>query len=335
MTTGARKKLHTPPNAPRQASLRILPGFFKAHGHGNDYLVFEEGPGAVVTPDLVRAICDRHRGPGGDGIVVVAGHGRPKSATGAATMRGAAGPGRANPEPRLRMFNPDGSEFERSGNGLRIAGVYLRRCGAAPEGWFPVTVAGDRVRLRVSGPGSDGVWDSSVEMGKVSFPVGPPFVDPAAVDGRGRVSLSLPGPGGGARAPLEVIPVSVGNPHAVALAVSWSRAGADHYGPLIAGNAAFPQGTNVQFASVPVEREIAIRIWERGVGRTLASGTSACAAVAAAVKSGLMSHGRVGVRMEGGTMEVELREDWAVTLHGPVEEVCQGVLAAGLGARLR
>ena len=75
------------------------------------------------------------------------------------------GSGWRDGEPLLRMFNPDGSEFERSGNGLRIAGVYLRRRGAAPEGWFPVTVGGDRVRLRVAGRGEDGAWDASVEMG--------------------------------------------------------------------------------------------------------------------------------------------------------------------------
>ena len=331
------------PDAAPNPPLRILPAFFKAHGHGNDYLVFEEGPGAVLTPDLIRAICDRHRGPGGDGIVVVesarvetagaeagVGTGADRGEAGG-IARGAAVHGPAGPEARLRMFNPDGSEFERSGNGLRIAGVYLRRRGAGREGWFPVATGGDIVRLRVSGPGTGGVWDASVEMGKVGFPSGPPFVHPAEVDGRGRVTLRLPGPGGGGRAPLRVIPVSVGNPHAVAFAAGWSRAEADHYGPLIAASAAFPRGTNVQFAGAPAGREIAIRIWERGVGRTLASGTSACAVVAAAVKSGRMPCGRAAVRMEGGTMEVELREDWAVTLRGPVEEVCDGVLAGRFG----
>lgn len=329
---GSRGHAAVPPPGTPGRPLRILPRFLKAHGHGNDYLVFDEGPGAVLTPELIRRICDRHRGPGADGIVVVEAE-------------------RGEVETSLRMFNPDGGEFERSGNGLRIAGVYLRRRGAAPEGWFPVVVGGDRVRLRVSGPRGRGSWDASVEMGKVGFPVGPPFVDPAAVDGRGRVRLALPGPGGagggsggeeaspgglageggGVARRLEVIPVSVGNPHAVAFAADWSRAEADHYGPMIGAAAAFPRGTNVQFACAPAGREMEIRIWERGVGRTLASGTSACAAVAAAVRAGLMPCGRVAVRMEGGTMEVELREDWSVSLHGPVEEVCDGVLAGRFG----
>lgn len=294
--------------------MRIRPRFFKAHGHGNDYLVFEEGEGPVLTAGLVRRICDRHRGPGGDGIVVVE----------------ARAPGT---ETRLRMFNPDGGEFERSGNGLRIAGVYLRRRGAAPEGPFPVSVGGERVRLRVSGPDGSGTWDALAEMGKVGFPAGPPFVAPGRTGRDGRVALALARPQGGSRSRIELVPVSVGNPHAVAFRPAWSRAEVDHYGPLICTSAAFPRGTNVQFARVPDGREVSIRIWERGVGRTTASGTSACAAVAAAVKCGLMPPGPARVRMEGGTVEVELADDGSVRLRGPVEEVCFGELAAGFAGR--
>ena len=294
--------------------MRIRPRFFKAHGHGNDYLVFEEGEGPVLTPGLVRRICDRHRGPGGDGIVVVE----------------AGAPGA---ETRLRMFNPDGGEFERSGNGLRVAGVFLRRRGTAGEGWFPVWVGGGRLRLCVSGPGRHGTWDARAEMGRVVFPAGPPFVAPGRAGEDGRVALDLARPRGGGRSRIEIVPVSVGNPHAVAFRPAWSRAEVDHYGPLICTNPAFPQGANVQFARVPDGREVRIRIWERGVGRTTASGTSACAAVAAAVKRGLMPPGPARVRMEGGAMEVELGDDWRIRLRGPVEEVCVGELASGFAGR--
>ena len=290
--------------------MRIGLCFFKAHGHGNDYLVFEEGEGPALTPGLVRAICDRHRGPGGDGIVVVE----------AATRdRGT----------RLRMFNPDGSEFERSGNGLRIAGAYLRRRGSAAEGWFPVVVGGERVRLCVSGTDRRGIWDARAEMGRVEFPVGPPFVAPGRIGEDGRVALELPRPAGGGRSRIEVVPVSVGNPHAVAFRRAWTGAQAEHYGPLISGDAAFPRGVNVQFSDAPRGREVSIRVWERGVGRTSASGTSACASVAAAVRRGLMPAGPATVRMEGGSMEVEVAADWSVRLRGPVEEVCSGRLARG------
>ena len=290
-------------------AIRVHPRFFKAHGHGNDYLVLEEGDGPLLTPLLIRRICHRHRGAGADGLVVVE-----SGADGAPA--------------RLRMFNPDGGEFERSGNGLRIAGVYLRRRGRVGGGPFRVVVAGDEVGLDVEGPGADGVWDVRADMGRVDFPEGPPFVAPGRVGREGGVTLRLGSPGGGVRR-VDLVPVSVGNPHAVAFRASWSRREAEHYGPLITAHSAFPQGTNVQFAEVPAGRRIAIRIWERGVGMTSSSGTSACAAVAAAVRSGYMRPGRSEVLMEGGHMEVELGADWSVRLRGPVEEVCTGELTSG------
>ncbi len=286
-------------------SIRVLPRFFKAHGHGNDYLVFEQGGGPLLTPFLIRRICHRHRGPGGDGLVVV------ESA-------------RAGSPATLRMFNPDGREFERSGNGLRIAGVYLTRVGRGGDR-FPVEVAGDEVWLEVSGPDGEGVWDVSADLGRVEFPDGPPFLASGRLKDGGTVTLRLSAPDGG-DAVVKVMPVSVGNPHAVAMREGWSRREVEHYGPLIAVHPAFPRGTNVQFAELAPGGRIAIRIWERGVGATSASGTSACAAVAAAVKFGLVPGGRTIVVMEGGNMDVELGADWSVRLRGPVEEVCTGEL---------
>ncbi len=250
------------------------------------------------------------------------------------------------------MFNPDGSEFERSGNGLRIAGVFLTRRGLVSDTPFPVTVGGSRLWVRVTGPDAGGVYDAGVDMGTVTFPEGPPFLAPgrAGPEGRCPLTLSIPGKGEDARShkgaetrprvhaarrtdvPLEVIPVSVGNPHAVVFRDSWASGDVARLGPWIAGHEVFPQGTNVQFASVLGGREIAIRIWERGVGRTSSSGTSACAAAAAAVKTGRMPAGRIQVRMEGGSMEVEVAPDGSVRLRGPVEEVCIGELAAGFCA---
>ena len=119
-------------------------------------------------------------------------------------------------EPRLRMFNPDGSEFERSGNGLRIAGVYLRRLGRAGGEPFSVLVGGDRVWLQVKGPDVRGVWNASADMGRVGFPDRPPFVAAGWVGEGGRVVLELPPPPDGGASRVEVVPVSVGNPHAVA-----------------------------------------------------------------------------------------------------------------------
>lgn len=289
-------------------AIRVLPRFFKGHGHGNDYLVFERGGGPLLTPRLIRRICHPHRGPGADGLVAV------DSASAGAPAR-------------LRMFNPDGREFERSGNGLRIAGVYLMRSGRTGGGRFPVEVAGDEVWLEVAGPGADGLWDASADMGPVAFPAGPPFLAPGRLEDGGTVSLRLSTPEG-REGYVDVMPVSVGNPHAVAIREGWSRHEVEHYGPLIATHAAFPRGANVQFAELPVGGKMSIRIWERGVGATSASGTSACAAVAAAVKSGLTPRGRTVVLMEGGDMDVELGADWSVRLRGPVGEVCTGELTA-------
>ena len=306
----------------------VVPRFFQAHGHGNDYLVFDEGPGPVLSPAMVRRICVPRRGVGADGIVVAE-----------AVPRGA--------EARLRMFNPDGGEFERSGNGLRIAGVYLRREGRAGSAPFPVTVGGDlsggdRVWLEVAGPGADGAWDVRVEMGCAGFPDGPPFVAEGWLGSGGRVALGLPpGPSGGREAELEAVPVSVGNPHAVIFGDRpWSEAEVGRLGPLVVAHEAFPEGTNVQFAWVPgdgaraskgapVEAVVHVAIWERGVGRTESSGTSACAAAVAAVREGALPPGPIRVAMAGGEMEVEVGPDWAVRLRGPVEEVCVGELAPG------
>ena len=298
--------------------------FFKAHGLGNDYLVFDEGPGPVLSPALVRRICSRRRGVGADGIVVVE----------------AVPPGA---EARLRMFNPDGSEFERSGNGLRIAGVHLRRQGRA-SGSAPFSVrvggdraGGDRVQLEVAGPGADGAWDVRVDMGRARFPHGPPFVAPGWLGERARVALQLPG--GDQPRRIEAVPVAVGNPHAVIFGDGApSDADVGRLGPLIAAHEAFPDGANVQFAWVPedaapTDPAIHVEIWERGVGRTESSGTSACAAAVAAVREGRLPPGPIRVVMAGGAMEVDVGRDWSVRLRGPVEEVCEGELSAALLAR--
>lgn len=290
----------------------VAPRFLKAHGQGNDYLVFDEGPGPVLGAGLARRICDRRRGVGADGIVV------------ACSVR-ACGP------PRLRMFNPDGGEFERSGNGLRIAGVHLRRTGRAEAGPFTVETAAGPAQLDARGPGAGGVWDVRAEMGLVEFPAGPPFVAPGWVDDRGRASLPLPPDAGRDR--VVAAPVSVGNPHAVLFGDSWDDGDVERIGPLVSAHEAFPEGANVQFATVRAGGELAIRIWERGVGPTASSGTSACAAVAAAAKAGLIEPGRRRVAMPGGPLEVDWRPGRPVRLRGPVEVACTGRLAGALAVR--
>jgi diaminopimelate epimerase len=282
--------------------------FFKAHGLGNDYLVFEGGDDWVLDPERITAVCDRWTGPGSDGIVLLLDR-------------------RVRPFP-LRMFNPDGSEFERSGNGLRILAAYMAREGLVDDQPFDVSVGGDTVQLHVSGPPERGLYDVSAEMGRARH--GPEAVglSPGALDTDQKLDL------GGAGSPV-VHPVSIGNPHAVVFPEAWKPELIDEIGPKIAVHPAFAHGTNVQVARVHDESTLEARIWERGVGPTSASGTSACAVAAAAVHSGRVPPGRLEIRMDGGTLEVAVTAEMEITLTGPVQEVSVGTLTDGFLEALR
>lgn len=288
------------PEPPRLAS-----SFYKAHGLGNDYLVFEEGPDWVATPAAVRAVCDPHRGVGSDGIVALLAD-------------------RSGGVFRLRMFNPDGSEFERSGNGLRVLGSYLARAGEPAP--YTIEVGGERVRMvvhAVPGGGHDGVHDISVEMGRAR--VGAEAVELAAgaLDAQGRIALPS-----GER--LHVVPVSIGNPHMVVLADEPTEALLRRVGPFLVAHPALANGANVQVARATGRMAAEALIWERGVGPTSASGTSACAVAVALVSEGYVDAGEIAVRMPGGEMTVTVDDARDVVLRGPVEEVCAGELTAGM-----
>lgn len=294
--------LHTAGPRPR-AGCR----FYKAHGLGNDYLVFEEGEDWSLSVAGVTRVCDRFRGPGGDGIVLLG-----SDASGGVF--------------RLRMFNPDGSEFERSGNGLRVLASYLARDARVDTQPFTVEVGGDQVRMTVHAT-RGAVHDVSVAMGHAR--VGPEAValDPAALDPDGR----LPGPGGEA---LEVTPVSVGNPHMVIWRPDAGDGDLRTLGPFVTAHPALAEGANVQIASSVEPGICRALIWERGVGRTSASGTSACAVAVAAVARGLQAPGVIRVLMDGGELLVTVTGELEVVLRGPVEEVCEGTLTPGFLAAL-
>lgn len=286
---------------------RLGRAYYKAHGLGNDYLVFEEGDAWVAEPDAVSRVCHRWEGVGGDGIVVLLGGGR-------------------TPPFRLRMFNPDGSEFERSGNGLRILASHLYRKARVARQPFEVEVGGDVVRMVVHGTtGAD--YDIAVEMGTAR--VGPEAVkmDPGALLGGDR----LEGPEG---MPLHVVPVSVGNPHVVVLLDHAAPEDLHRVGPFVSAHPALAEGANVQLAWPDGEGGMRALIWERGVGPTSASGTSACAVAVAAVSAGVVSPGQVRVGMEGGELQVRIGPGLAVTLRGPVTEVCEGRLSTAYAASL-
>jgi diaminopimelate epimerase len=270
--------------------------FSKYHGLGNDYIVVDPaGLPAELTVPQIRRICDRHYGAGADGILL-----GPLPAT--------------NADFALRIFNPDGSEAEKSGNGLRIFARYLwdhRMVGDEP---FTVATPGGVVTAQVE-PGGCMV---TVAMGRVSFdsrqiPVaGPP-----------REVLNETMRAGATE--LHYCAATLGNPHCVVLREQVSAAEALRLGPLVETNARFPRRTNVQFMQVIDRTRLRIEIWERGAGYTLASGSSACAAAAVAHRMGLCD-AQVTVSMPGGQLEVSIAPNWNVTLRGPVTKVWQGAL---------
>ena len=273
--------------------------FYKAHGLGNDYLVFEEGSEWIATPDTVAEICDRNHGVGADGIVVLLGE-------------------RLEGLPQLRMFNPDGSEFERSGNGLRILAAYLYREDRVGDTPFEVTVGGDLIRMTVHDV-QDGTYDISVEMGQAK--VGPDSVGLSAssLDSSGRIL----GPDGSY---LNVIPVSIGNPHLVVFVPEVTNTILESLGPFLATHSGLSNGANVQLVGPLVGNRLEAAIWERGVGPTSASGTSACAVAVAAIWSKKLDPGTVMIDTIGGSLEVHVNAELEVVLRGPVTEVCTGTL---------
>jgi len=266
-----------------------VPHYVKSHGLGNDYLVID--PSKVpfaLTPAAVRLICDRHRGVGSDGILALA----------------AAGSGDFG----LRIFNPDGTEAEKSGNGVRIFAKFLREHGYTDRDSFVLDTPGGRVKAQLEWAHGR-VASVIAEMGKATFGA----VSTVEVDGRG----------------LGVVQVSLGNPHCVVIVPDLASVDVHRLGPLIERYPTFPAGTNVQFAQVASRTEVRIEIWERGAGYTLASGSSSCAVVAACHREGLVDR-EVTVTMPGGALEIVLAPDGELRMRGPVEEVCAGDLSPDL-----
>ena len=267
--------------------------FVKSHGLGNDYIVID--PARVpfaITPEAVQLICDRHLGVGSDGILLV-------QAPGGADFG-------------VRIYNPDGSDAEKSGNGLRIFAKYLREHGYTTKDRFSIDTAGGRVGVQLDMRGGR-VVEVTADMGTVTFDA----LESIEVDGRR----------------LAVTSVSIGNPHCVVIVDDLTKIDPRALGRKIEIHRAFPAKTNVQFAEVLSRSHIAIEIWERGAGYTLASGTSSCVVAAAAHRKGLVDRD-VTVTMPGGELEVTVGEDYAIRLRGPVEEVMVGDFSADLLAHL-
>jgi diaminopimelate epimerase len=289
--------------------------FWKGHALGNDYIVLA---GATPpSPDAVRGLCDRHRGVGADGVLV----------------------GDTTRDPiALRILNPDGGEAEKSGNGLRIFAAWLHHRGLAPGDPFRIALPGEVVEMAVEAGREDGRLLVRVDMGTATFSARDVhFTGAAPADDSGERVLDLGGEGakgGEGGEGVRVHLVSMGNPHCVVFhdpaGEPPTREALARLGPTIQGHPAFARGVNVQLARVTGPAEIEALIWERGAGETLASGSSACAVAAAAVRSGRVEARSLRVRMPGGSLDVRIDDAWRVRLTGPAQIVYEGRVAAGV-----
>ncbi|HKJ91693.1 MAG TPA: diaminopimelate epimerase, partial [Longimicrobiales bacterium] len=266
----------------------------KGQALGNDYLVADAADVGTPSAALVRGLCDRHFGLGSDGLLV----------------------GRLDAEPiELRIYNPDGSAAEKSGNGLRIFGAWLYRRDRVERAPFPVALPKDTVSMQVLAEHDDGSVDITVAMGRASFQGADVGFTPEAGYALGQ-TLDL---GGGLQAIVN--PVSTGNPHCVVFVDALERDDFLARAPRLATHPAFAHGANVQLARVAGPDRLEAWIWERGVGETLASGSSASAVAAAAVRLGLVQERRLTIAMQGGEVGVVVGEDFSIQLNGPAQVV--------------
>ena len=249
--------------------------FEKWHALGNGYLLVEQPDAGAVTAARVRRLCDVRTGIGSDGVLEVV--------------------TRDERRAEIRIWNPDGSLAEMSGNGTRIAAAWLLRETGAAE--VEIAARGGAVRAT---PAANGLVRQRLDE---------VVVTPDEV-------LDIAGER------LTVVPVAVGNPHAVVLREALSRDDLLRFGPAIETHPRFPNRTNVQLARPEPRDVVSVLVWERGAGETAASGSSAVAVAAAAVARG-WSDSPVRIAMPGGELVVTI-EGGAATLEGPAEEICAG-----------
>jgi diaminopimelate epimerase len=271
--------------------------FEKWQALGNDYLIVEAANLPFeLTPARVRRLCDHHLGVGSDGVLLLSEPDDPGFVA------------------RLRIFNPDGSEAELSGNGAREAILYLRRAGWTDAATFSIQTAAGEIRPTITGETTCAVDMGRAVLRSKDFPSG-------GEDGTGTLSA------GGREWRFQH--VSIGNPQC-AIRVD---GGAEELegldlaaiGPDIERHERFPNRTNVSFAREVEPGVVRARIFERGVGETMSSGTGAAGAAVAYVLRG--GDSPVTVRLDGGQLEVEVGEDLHVTLTGWAVPVYRGELA--------
>ncbi len=278
--------------------------YYKYHALGNDYIVIDPGNVNIrLTRENIRLICHRNFGVGSDGILF--------------------GPVVKDGKIELRIYNPDGSEAEKSGNGLRIFSRYLIDREYVSDNSFLLKTLGGEVKVEILNKDPMMI---KIDMGTVTF-----RSNEIPVRGETREVVNEPIVIGGKTYNMTCL--SIGNPHCVILMDNISEEKAREIGPLIENNDLFPNRINIQLLKITDRHNISIEIWERGAGYTLASGSSSCAAASAAYKSGLVDR-NVRVHMPGGILDIEIDDMLHVQMIGPVTSVAEGNFSEEMRSQL-
>lgn len=322
--------------------------YFKGHGLGNEYVVLDPDELTFhLTPGRIALICDREKGVGSDGVLTL-------EESDSADFG-------------VRIWNPDGSEAETSGNGLRVFALYLHATGRTREKSFTVETAGGTVRVetqneqrgavdqagpirvearqgqrgpvdqagpvRVETQGDhQGVEDETTAVCGATVHMGRATFKPTAVPCTLDVDELIEQQIDVSGETLIFTGVSVGNPHCVVFHAGnqrWERDDLLRLGPALETHPIFPKRTNVQLADTTGLNSIRILIWERGTGETPSSGSSACAAASAAVRLGLVTS-PVTVKSPGGELVVDVEEEFNLSLTEPVAEVVRDTFSAAM-----
>ncbi len=280
------------------ANNREVIRFTKMHGIGNDYIYIDCMSSIPERlPELAREMSDRHMGVGGDGIVLIC-----PSATA---------------DFRMRMFNNDGSEARMCGNASRCIARYVHDHNLSSNNPLSLETLSGIKALSLNIKDGDIVESVTVDMGVPSMNKAEIPVD---VSGEKVVEMTVETPYG----PVEVTAVSMGNPHGVIFVDDLASIPFDDLGPYMESHPMWPDRANIEFAQVLNDREIRMRVWERGTGETLACGTGACATAVAGVLTGRTGR-EVTLRLRGGDLDIKWREeDGHVLMTGSATEVFTG-----------
>ncbi len=260
------------------------------HGLGNDFILIEDLAGRVnLNPRRIGLLCDRRYGIGADGILLVKRSSRADA--------------------RMRVFNPDGSEAEMCGNGIRCFARFLRRRGLVRRDELKVQTGAGVLQLNIKGEMVE------VEMGRPEL-----LGEKIPLRRKGKVVNQVVKLG---RRNFRITCLSMGNPHCVIFYPPPVKPEVARWGPLIEKDRFFPRKTNVEFVRVLSRRKLKVDVWERGAGITPACGTGACASLVAAALIGKTER-RATVLLPGGELEIEWREDGQVLMTGPAAFVFEG-----------